>query len=137
VKVLDRGRGITNDALPHIFEIFRQSTDGENRGLGIGLSVVRGLVELHGGNGITLREVDANVRAGRRMILIKGSGRAADALVSLLEKAQVSDPEIATLRESAQKAMLTRRRNCSKSWRCEAGQGDFAMRLQPPFGCPS
>jgi hypothetical protein len=61
------------------------------------------------GGGITLREVDANVRAGRRMILVKGSGRAADALVSLLEKTQVSDPEIVTLRETAQKAMLTRR----------------------------
>ena len=61
------------------------------------------------GGGITLREVDANVRAGRRMILVKGSGRAADALVSLLEKTQVSDPDIITLRERAQEAMLTSR----------------------------
>jgi hypothetical protein len=35
------------------------------------------------GGGITLKEVEANVRARRRMILIDGSGRAADALVSL------------------------------------------------------
>ena len=61
------------------------------------------------GGGITLNEVDANVRAGRRMILIKGSGRAADALVSLVEKTQVSDPEVSTLRERAGKAMLMRR----------------------------
>ena len=38
------------------------------------------------GGGITLTEVDANIRAGRRMIVIEGSGRAADALVSLLKK---------------------------------------------------
>jgi hypothetical protein len=75
------------------------------------------------GGGITLREVDANVRAGRRMILIKGSGRAADALVSLLEKAQVSDPEIAALRESAQKAMLTRRPQLFQIVALQGGSG--------------
>ena len=65
----------------------------------------------------------ANVRAGRRMILIKGSGRAADALVSLLEKAQVSDPEIAALRESAQKAMLTRRPQLFQIVALQGGSG--------------
>jgi hypothetical protein len=61
------------------------------------------------GGGITLAEVESNVRAGRRMILIEGSGRAADALVSLLQKTQVSDAEVASLRERAEKATLTRR----------------------------
>jgi len=49
VQIQDQGQGIAPDALPHIFEIFRQSTDGQAGGLGVGLSVVRGLVELHGG----------------------------------------------------------------------------------------
>ena len=48
VEVQDSGQGIAPDALPQIFEIFRQLTEGED-GLGIGLSVVRDLVELHGG----------------------------------------------------------------------------------------
>ena len=61
------------------------------------------------GGGITLTEVESNVRAGRRMILIKGSGRAADALVSLLEKKQISNPEVVSLRERVEKATLTRR----------------------------
>jgi hypothetical protein len=61
------------------------------------------------GGGITLTEVEANVRAGRHIILIEGSGRAADALVSLLRKTQASDPEIVSLRERAEKATLTRR----------------------------
>ena len=61
------------------------------------------------GGGITLTEVGANVRAGRRIILIASSGRAADALVSLLQKAQVTDPEVVRLREQAEKDALTRR----------------------------
>jgi SLOG in TRPM, prokaryote len=61
------------------------------------------------GGGITLTEVESNVRAGRRIILIEGSGRAADALVSLLQKTQVSDAEVVGLRARAEKAALTRR----------------------------
>jgi len=61
------------------------------------------------GGGITLTEVEFNVRAGRPVILIEGSGRAADALISLLRKTHVSDPEIVSLRERAEKATLTRR----------------------------
>ena len=61
------------------------------------------------GGGITLDEVAWNVRAGRRMILIEGSGRAADALVSLLRKTPVTDPELVSLKDRAQKATLMRR----------------------------
>jgi hypothetical protein len=61
------------------------------------------------GGGITLTEVEANVRAGRRMILIEGSGRAADALVSLLRKTTAVDAEVIGLRERAERATLTRR----------------------------
>lgn len=61
------------------------------------------------GGGITLKEVEFNVRAGRPLILIEGSGRAADALISLLRKTQVSDPEIVSLKERAEKATLTQR----------------------------
>ncbi len=61
------------------------------------------------GGGITLAEVEANVRAGRRMILIKGSGRAADALVSILEESRPSETEVMDLRQRAEKAALTRR----------------------------
>jgi hypothetical protein len=61
------------------------------------------------GGGITLKEVESNVRAGRRMILIEGSGRAADALVSLLHQTKVTAPEVVSLRDQAEKAALTRR----------------------------
>ncbi|WP_228076620.1 chemotaxis protein CheB [Novilysobacter ciconiae] len=52
LDVIDNGRGISADALPRIFEMFGQGgarAASHQRGLGIGLSVVRQLAELHGG----------------------------------------------------------------------------------------
>jgi len=49
-KINDTGAGINADFLPHIFEPFRQCEDAiSGNGLGLGLAVVRHLVELHGG----------------------------------------------------------------------------------------
>jgi signal transduction histidine kinase len=53
VSVQDNGIGIAREALPSLFEIFSQATPDSLRshaGLGIGLSLVKGLVELHGGS---------------------------------------------------------------------------------------
>jgi len=50
--VNDNGIGIDPEFLPHVFEPFRQGTGGSMRrhgGLGLGLSIVRHIVELHGG----------------------------------------------------------------------------------------
>ncbi|HEV2169293.1 MAG TPA: ATP-binding protein, partial [Candidatus Binatus sp.] len=50
--VADSGRGIDSKLLPFIFERFRQGDSGTTReygGLGLGLAIVRHLVELHGG----------------------------------------------------------------------------------------
>lgn len=49
VRVRDTGRGIRADMLPKIFTLFSQAAPDERGGLGIGLAVVRGLVERHGG----------------------------------------------------------------------------------------
>jgi CheY-like chemotaxis protein len=52
VRVKDTGQGIAPDALPHLFERFWQadgSSTREHGGLGLGLAIVRHLVELHGG----------------------------------------------------------------------------------------
>jgi signal transduction histidine kinase/ActR/RegA family two-component response regulator len=51
IKVVDTGQGISADFLPHIFERYRQAGHVMTRqhGLGLGLAIVRQLVELHGG----------------------------------------------------------------------------------------
>ena len=52
IEISDTGPGIAPDFLPHVFERFRQedgSTTRMHGGLGLGLAIVRHLVELHGG----------------------------------------------------------------------------------------
>ena len=49
IQVEDDGQGIPRDRLDSIFEMFSQAEPGVAGGLGIGLSLVRGLVEMHGG----------------------------------------------------------------------------------------
>jgi PAS domain S-box-containing protein len=52
LQVVDTGQGIDSEFLPHVFERFRQADSRFSRdhgGLGIGLSIVRELVQLHGG----------------------------------------------------------------------------------------
>ena len=52
VSVRDTGRGISADFMPRVFDRFSQAESGSTRshgGLGLGLAIVRELVELHGG----------------------------------------------------------------------------------------
>jgi PAS domain S-box-containing protein len=52
ITVSDNGKGIPADFLPHVFDYFRQENSATTRqfgGLGLGLAIVRHLVELHGG----------------------------------------------------------------------------------------
>jgi len=53
ISVSDTGQGIALDFLPHVFDRFRQAdatTTRRHGGLGLGLSIVKHLTELHGGN---------------------------------------------------------------------------------------
>ena len=69
LTVSDNGIGISNDFLPHVFERFRQADSSRTRthgGLGLGLAIVRHLVELHGG---TVSAESAGLGKGARLIV--------------------------------------------------------------------
>jgi signal transduction histidine kinase len=62
IIIADTGPGITTEFLPHVFERFTQadrSTTRKHGGLGLGLAIVRHLVELHGGT-VEARNREAN-----------------------------------------------------------------------------
>jgi signal transduction histidine kinase/ActR/RegA family two-component response regulator len=80
VSVADSGIGIDPAFLPHVFEPFKQAVDGPMRrhaGLGLGLSIVRHIVELHGGE-ITASSDGAGRGARFEIVLpVLGTGAAA------------------------------------------------------------
>jgi len=60
IRVCDTGLGIRPDELPRIWErLFRGDTSRSERGLGLGLSLVKAVVEAHGGT------VDVQSEPGR------------------------------------------------------------------------
>ncbi|HET9226013.1 MAG TPA: ATP-binding protein, partial [Thermoanaerobaculia bacterium] len=69
LSVRDSGQGIEPEVLPHIFEVFTQadrSLDRARGGLGVGLAVVKGLVEMHGGE---VRAASEGLGQGSEFIL--------------------------------------------------------------------
>ena len=59
IQVIDTGKGIDPEFLPHIFEKFRQEEMSSTRsmgGLGLGLSIVSHLTDLHGGSIVVTSE---------------------------------------------------------------------------------
>lgn len=69
ISVRDNGRGITPEFLPYVFDRFRQADSSSTRhygGLGIGLALVRQLVELHGG---TVRAESPGLNQGSTFVV--------------------------------------------------------------------
>jgi PAS domain S-box-containing protein len=69
IRVRDNGVGISADQMPRIFDLFMQvdtSLERSTHGLGIGLSLVRTLVELHGGS---VQAVSAGTDCGSEFII--------------------------------------------------------------------
>ena len=75
LRVRDDGRGIDAKTLPHIFDFFAQADDALDRshgGLGIGLTIVRRLVEVHGG---TVEASSAGLGRGSEFVVRLPSDR--------------------------------------------------------------
>jgi CheY-like chemotaxis protein len=83
IRVEDSGQGIAGEFLPHLFERFRQADGSAGRrhgGLGLGLSIVKQLAELHGGSvRATSPGVDQGAVFSVMLPIEPGSERAATA----------------------------------------------------------
>jgi CheY-like chemotaxis protein len=69
LSVSDTGQGIAREFLPHVFERFRQWEQGTTRlhgGLGLGLALVRHLVEAHGGH---VRAASPGIGKGSQFVI--------------------------------------------------------------------
>lgn len=69
VRVIDTGIGINAEFIPHVFERFRQADSSRTRphgGLGLGLAIVRHLVESHGG---TVQAISAGDDEGATFVV--------------------------------------------------------------------
>jgi light-regulated signal transduction histidine kinase (bacteriophytochrome) len=69
LSIIDSGQGISPEELPYIFERFRQADGSASRrhgGLGLGLSIARNLIELHGG---TIRAFSAGIGRGSSFVI--------------------------------------------------------------------
>lgn len=77
IVVSDTGRGIDEAMLPHVFEPFTRQREGNEQGLGLGLSIARHIVELHDG---AIRVESAGKDAGAKfhvrlpLISVRASG---------------------------------------------------------------
>ncbi|HYC24919.1 MAG TPA: HAMP domain-containing sensor histidine kinase, partial [Roseiarcus sp.] len=79
-KVSDRGRGIPPDVLERVFKPFETHTVGSrHRGVGLGLSIVRALVELHGGRVL----IDSAPNEGTTVTCIFPSGGEAASITAV------------------------------------------------------
>jgi PAS domain S-box-containing protein len=98
VTVTDNGMGIVPEVIPHIFDLFtqsRRSLDRAEGGLGIGLTIVRRLVEMHGGQ-VTARS--------------EGTGKGSVFTVRLPRSISAAAPGVAARRRAADRQTpLTRR----------------------------
>jgi len=97
VCVADTGGGISPEFLPHVFDRFRQAESHMTRahgGLGIGLSIVHHLVEMHGGTVTAEREGEgrgATFRVRLPLIKERAAGKSAVAAATRRRRKTASD----------------------------------------------
>jgi signal transduction histidine kinase len=67
ISVIDQGAGISPDEVEHVFEPFYQAGRhrSEQQGIGIGLTLARGIVEMHGGSLV----LESHLRIGTQVVM--------------------------------------------------------------------
>jgi signal transduction histidine kinase/ActR/RegA family two-component response regulator len=138
LSVEDSGAGIAPDLLPRVFELFQQGPQGRDRasgGLGVGLALVRRIVEMHGGSvearsdgegrgsvftvrlpstsapGVAVPQAPSARAAARRILLIEDNADARESLRMVLESAghelfEAADGELGVERALALRPQL-------------------------------
>ncbi len=84
IEVADTGIGIAADFLPFVFDRFRQADSSMSRrhnGLGLGMAIVRHLVELHGGT-VAVESAGENLGTTFKLRLPKLTGHAPEAMAA-------------------------------------------------------
>jgi signal transduction histidine kinase/ActR/RegA family two-component response regulator len=96
ITVGDNGVGISPELLPHVFEVFTQADNSLDRargGLGVGLAVVKGLIDLHGGE---VRARSEGTGKGSELTLLLPIATAAPSLPETgasVQDTAVADPD--------------------------------------------
>jgi len=70
VEVVDNGPGIAAEYMPHIFDAFYRPPDTEEKGLGLGLSIVKRIVDAHRGKIIPESPYPPEGTKGTRMVVL-------------------------------------------------------------------
>ena len=149
LEVEDEGKGIDPAFLPHVFDAFRQAESGSTRrhsGLGLGLTIVRHIVELHGGEVRAESEGEGRGARFRVRVPLAESGRGTPELRAVAGRAGprsvvVCPPELTGARvlvvdddEEARSLMLTVLSSLDLRVRC-LGSAEEAVRevlREPP-----
>jgi CheY-like chemotaxis protein/two-component sensor histidine kinase len=104
LRVRDEGMGIDPALLPHVFEPFtqdEQSTERSRGGLGLGLAIVRNLIEMHGGS-VTARSAGRE-RGSEFVVRLPLVARHVEAIA---QDAPVSPPVSAGVRTNAIRVLI-------------------------------
>ncbi|MBA3538421.1 MAG: GAF domain-containing protein [Deltaproteobacteria bacterium] len=108
ISVRDNGAGITAALLPTLFELFVQgerAPDRRDGGLGVGLAVVRNLVELHGGT-VTADSAGAGAGATFTVLWPKASSRTSTARIPALRRPEARRLRVLIVDDNADAAEM-------------------------------